>query len=282
MKLKGFTMHIQTFLVVIGFVILATVPIHECSAADTLDPSLAVRDTSGTILWYDIRLLDVEGRGWNATADFYDRLPSKAANIVRKPVWSLSRDSAGMCARFTTDAADIHARWSLRSESLAMPHMPATGVSGLDLYVKTISGEWRWLANGRPTGYPTNTVSLVQGLPDGRRDYILYLPLYNGVTSVEIGIPEGAPLSKAGPWGSGERKQVVFYGTSITQGGCVSRPGMVHTAIIGRRLNYPVINLGDGSEGAVDGSHPNDLGFMRQAEAFLRVLAPILEKGSAR
>jgi hypothetical protein len=61
----------------------------------------------------------------------YDRLPARAKATVRPPVWSLSHNSAGMCVRFVTDAIAIHARWALRSKNLAMPHVPATGVSGL-------------------------------------------------------------------------------------------------------------------------------------------------------
>ena len=104
--------------------------------------------------WYDVRTLTVEGRGWSDTKSFFDRLPAKAGKIVRSPVWGLSRHSAGICVRFTTDASSIQARWTLLSSGLAMPHMPATGVSGLDLYIKTENGCWRWLAVGQPQAFP--------------------------------------------------------------------------------------------------------------------------------
>src|SRR5262249_35228592 len=134
------------------------------------------------------------------------------------------------CARFVTDASSISARWTLTSSQLAMPHMPATGVSGLDLYVKS-DGRWRWLAVGMPKEQ-TTSLTLVGGLPTGEREYLMYFPLYNGVTSLELGFSKGAHLYIAEPRGPGERKPIVFYGTSITQGGCTSRPGMVHTAIL--------------------------------------------------
>jgi hypothetical protein len=127
--------------------------------------------------------------------------------------------------------------------------MAATGVSGVDLYVKTDRG-WHWLATGRPTK-PTNEAALVTGLPKQKREYLLYLPLYNGVSSVEIGLQAG---SSAAPLPRDEKlaKPLVFWGTSITQGGCASRPGMVHTAILGRRLNVPVINLGFSGNGKME------------------------------
>jgi len=217
-------------------------------AQEIIDPATAQKDS---LYWYDIKALGVEGKGWTDTKSFYDRLPAKAEGIVRGPVWGLSRDSAGMCVRFVTDATTIHARWDLRKESLSMNHFAATGVSGLDLYVKGTDGKWKWLAVGRPTDYPINSKRLVSGIPDGSREYLLYLPLYNGVTSVELGIPEGSKLMTA-PEYPDKRKPILFYGTSITQGGCASRTGMVHTAILGRWLNHPVINLGFSGNGRME------------------------------
>jgi lysophospholipase L1-like esterase len=193
--------------------------------------------------WVDVRDLDVEGKGWTDTKSFYDRLPAKAERVVPPPVWDLSRDSAGLLVRFASDATTIQARWTLISSRLAMPHMPATGVSGLDLYVRADNGRWHWLGVGQPRESKSNSATLASGLPEGRRDFLLYLPLYNGVSSIELGAPEGRVIEKAAPRVEGHRKPIVFYGTSITQGGCASRPGMVHTAILGRRLERPIVNL---------------------------------------
>ena len=96
------------------------------------------------------------------------RLPGKAEGVVRPPVWSLSRHSAGLCARFVSDAKEIHARWTLTSDRLAMPHMPATGVSGVDLYARDEKGRWTWVAVGQP-GEKTNSKPLAQGLTLGTR-----------------------------------------------------------------------------------------------------------------
>src|SRR5262245_54180240 len=134
--------------------------------------------TNNTIRWVDIRQLGVEGRGWNDTRAFYDRLPAKAEGKVHKPVWDLSRNSAGMCVRFVSDATVLHARWGLTESWLYLQNITAIAKSGLDLYAKTDGGEWRWLAVGSPTGQ-TNTVKLVENLRPGKREYLLYLPLYN-------------------------------------------------------------------------------------------------------
>ena len=203
------------------------------------------------VQWTDLRQLGIEGQGWKETEAPFDRLPARAKGVVRSAVWDLSRHSAGLHARFVTDATTIHARWSVTSPNLAMNHMAATGVSGLDLYVKTPDGRWRWLSVGRPERQ-TNTTALVTGLPTGSREYLLYLPLYNGTTSVELGVPDGANLAKAGAWGTGQRKPMVFYGTSILHGACASRPGMTHAAILGRRFQLPHINLGFSGNGKME------------------------------
>lgn len=220
------------------------------AAADSIEPSRAKIQPGDSTRWYDIQLLDVEGQGWTETAAPFDRLPAEAEGVVRDPVWGLSRDSAGLCVRFVTDSPSIQARWTLTSSRLAMAHMPATGVSGLDLYAK-LDGQWHWLGVGQPDQL-TNTGTLASGLVGGPREYLLYLPLYNGVSSVEIGLPEGHALAKMPPRAEGREASIVFYGTSITQGGCASRPGMVHTAILGRRLDCPVINLGFSGNGKME------------------------------
>lgn len=216
-------------------------------AVEPLNRQLA--KSAGDVDWYDVEHLDVEGQGWAETKSPFDRLPAKAEGTVRDAVWGLSRHSAGLCVRFVTPSPTIHCRWALISDRLAMPHMPATGVSGVDLYVKTEKG-WRWLAVGQPS-QKENAARLVSGISAEPREFLLYFPLYNGVSSVEIGVATGASLAKAEAWPNGS-KPVVFYGTSITQGGCASRPGMVHTAILQRRLNRPVINLGFSGNGKME------------------------------
>ncbi len=218
--------------------------------SQSLDPTQARREEAAGIDWYDLKKLPLEGRGWTETAAFYDRLPAKAEALVRKDVWNLSRHSAGLCVRFTTASPAIHCRWTVTSTNLAMPHMPATGVSGVDLYAKH-QGTWRWLACGFPREQ-TNQAALVSGLPAEEREYLLYLPLYNGVSEVELGVARGVTVAASPGYGAGKEKPIVFYGTSITQGGCASRPGMVHTAILQRRLGRPVINLGFSGNGRME------------------------------
>ena len=236
------------------FALVVSVPLFAVTvSADTREnsraPLMPVR-FEGSNFWFDVQSFGVEGRGWNDTKAYYDRLPARAEGVVPQPVWELSRNSAGLCARFVTDATTLRARWALTESWLYLPNMTAIGKSGLDLYVKTDNG-WRWLAVGQPAAQ-TNEVTLVENLVPGKREYLLYLPLYNGTKFVELGIPTNAIIEKAGPWGPGVRKPMVFYGTSILQGLSASRPGMVHSAILGRRFNWPTINLGFSGNGKME------------------------------
>lgn len=216
-----------------------------------LDPNMASVNPEDGTRWYSVLDIGVEGQGWSDLKNPFDRLPAKAEGVVRDPVWSLARRSAGICVRFVTDSPTIAVRWSLRFEELAMNHMPATGVSGLDLYARD-GDAWRWVAVARPVKFPENEAALVGDAPAGAQQYLLYLPLYNGVDSVSIGVAGEAMIAKAPPRPELKQKPICIYGTSITQGGCASRPGMAYTAIVGRHLNWPVINLGFSGNGKAE------------------------------
>lgn len=235
------------------------------SYAEPIDVSHGVADPDGKTVWYDGQLLTIEGKGWKDVESYYDRLPAKAKGVAPEHVWNLSHDSAGLCLRFITDASSIQVRWVLRSSDLAMAHMPATGVSGVDLYGKDENGVWRFLANGRPEDV-TNTVAF--NLEAGREN-LLYLPLYNGVKTVEIGVPKDKTISPSKPASRKYNAPIVFYGTSITQGGCASRPGLAATAIVGRELDAPIINLGFSGSGKME---PEMADLLCELDPFIYVL----------
>ncbi|NLV40755.1 MAG: hypothetical protein GXY15_05960 [Candidatus Hydrogenedentes bacterium] len=238
------------FLAALVCALLPQAPAAAASEIEQLDPNFAAKDATGEWLWYDARGLTVEGKGWQDTARFYDRLPARAEENVPKSVWSLSRHSAGLCVRFTTDAPKISARWTVLNPELAMPHMPATGVSGLDLYVRD-GAVWRWIGNGRPKEQTTEGL-LADGIPEGLHEFMVCLPLYNGTESLEIGVPPAAAMAKGPARPADREKPVLVYGTSITHGGCASRPGMAYPSILGRRLDRPVINLGFSGSGRME------------------------------
>ena len=172
----------------------------------------------------------------------YQRLPLSQQKRVSKGVWGNSKHSAGECIRFTTNASEITIRYTVKGNH-AMAHMPATGVSGVDLYTSDKNGNEIWLAG--KYAFRDTILFRYQGIEyeNEKREhlYTLFLPLYNEVEWLTVGVNNDAsfrfePLEV--------EKPIVAYGTSICQGACASRPGMAWTNILQRRMGRNVINLG--------------------------------------
>jgi lysophospholipase L1-like esterase len=125
--------------------------------------------------------------------------------------------------------------------------MPASGVSGVDLYAHD-GRQWRWAATHQPAA-PQIEARLLHRAKPGVHRYHLNLPLYNGVKKLEIGVEPGSRFNPVRPR---REKAVLFYGTSITQGGCASRPGMNFVSILGRRLDRPMLNFGFSGNGRME------------------------------
>ena len=196
----------------------------------------------------------IHGRWWNnELKDTYHRMTPRAESVVRNAVWNLSKQSAGLSVCFHTNAPSVKVRYRVKG-GLNMFHMPTTGVSGLDLYATDSNGQLRWCASKfnlsfRDTiNYEFKDLTYFTGQERGY-DFELFLPLYNEVAWMEVGVPDGyefrfIPTSAERP--------IVVYGTSIAQGACASRTGMAWTNIVHRESGYPVINLGFSGNGQLD------------------------------
>jgi len=197
---------------------------------------------------------NVHGRWWNSELkDNYHRLTPRAEGKVRGAVWNLSKQSAGLSVCFHTNAPSVKVRYKVAG-GLNMFHMPTTGVSGVDLYATDPNGALRWCASKfnlsfkDTINYEFKDLTYYTGEDKGY-DFELFLPLYNEVTWMEVGVPEAYELrfipSTAEP-------PIVVYGTSIAQGACASRTGMAWTNIVHRETRYPVINLGFSGNGILE------------------------------
>lgn len=214
----------------------------------------AIAQTTKTWLKWDPATETINylnGQAWpKEVKNYYDRLPAAAENKVRKPVWDLSKNAAGLYFQFHTNAQEIIVKYLVKGEK-QMPHMPATGVSGLDLYGKKQNGSWIWAAGKYQYGDTVTASFKLQ--PETKQDssieYRLYLPLYNTVTWLEINYPNTTFLK---PQKTKEAKPIVVYGTSIAQGACASRPGLAWTNILGRKLADPIINLAFSGNGRLE------------------------------
>ncbi len=147
--------------------------------------------------------------------------------------------AAGTYISFRSNSSQISAKWCTTS---ARPYNNLTAVAfeGLDLYVLE-DGAWKFAGVGRPGHADCSESILVKNMSQEARDYLMYLPLYDGITNLEIGVDSTASLeSLESPF----QKQVLVYGTSITQGASASRPGLAYPSLLARKMGVDFINLG--------------------------------------
>ncbi len=240
-------------LIVVGLCALCAVAFAAPGAADGWDPTLAEKHAVVTngVKWIDGKFLPIEGRAFDDVKNYYDRLPATVTKTgINHKVHQHLHNTAGMKFRFVTDARNIRIKWVPTDAKLAISHMPATGVSGVDVYRWDVTAHaWRPLPLGAyiddPKGY-TLTFKWTPGTP-----CLINLPLYNGIKSIELGVDPWATIEPH-PYTSGLTKPVVFLGTSITHGACASRPGLAFVNMIGRDLDVPVVNLGFSGGGAME------------------------------
>ena len=219
---------------------------------------------------------EVHGSGWESLAGRFVRLEDSAEGLVRKPVWDLSRNSAGLSLVFRSNTRRLELSFDVFGWK-GMNHMPATGVSGVDLFAYKPDGEELWCAakfmpqfkeeyievpaqtSSTPTTAQARTVRVTRvaysfeqiDYEEGCEEYEwhLYLPLYNTVENFRMAVEEGCRLE----WvPRDERQPIVVYGTSIAQGACATRPGMAWTNLVERELRYPVVNLGFSGNGKLE------------------------------
>jgi len=199
--------------------------------------------------WHDGAALPQEGRGFADTDTPYVRIPDRLKSKCPPAVWGLSRNSSGICFRFSTDSRKVRVRWIVRDPRLSTHNMTGAGRSGIDVYRQDEkTGAWKFHRGCRPMS-PTNELDFAwtPGLA-----CMIYLPLYNTVEKFEVGLLKGSSVKPLPPRATGVAKPVVCYGTSITQGASASRPGMAWTAQAARRADVPFVDLGFAGNGKME------------------------------
>jgi hypothetical protein len=175
------------------------------------------------------------------TPDLY-RLPKRAKGVVRDAVWNLATHCSGGRLRIATDATDLTLRLDFPDAS-TMRNMCAFGQRAVDVVVDGQS--WNIICpNGKEED---NEFVVFKDVPAKLRQISLYLPLYAGLSVESVGANAEARIETPAPFAVD--KPVVYYGSSITQGGCSSRPGLSYQAILHRRLNADFVNLGFSGNG---------------------------------
>ena len=174
----------------------------------------------------------------------FQRFPNKYKGSIRKEVWDLSENNAGISIQLRTNSRNLKLKWNVKLD-FRMNHMTDAGIKGLDIY-KHVNNQWQYLSTGLPNS--NENEHLIKFNDVNEKTLCLYLPLYDSIIDLDIGIDSDSILKFI----TNNNKPIVFYGTSITQGGCASRPGMAHTNIISRSTIHPCINLGFSGNGHLE------------------------------
>lgn len=193
--------------------------------------------------FYDVTQLPFEMSGlpFYRKDKKFCRLPLEYADKINEGIKMLAWHTSGVQVRFRSNAKQIAVSVQLRELS-EMSHMPLSGNSGFDLYLG-IGANKKFVKSLRPSFHQESINQLaINDNCDDIREWTLYFPLYNGVNEVKIGINKEAKIESPTPFSI--NKPILFYGTSITQGGCASRPGNSYTSQICRWLDANMINLG--------------------------------------
>ncbi len=200
----------------------------------------------------DLRIIN---KGWKDTGRDYARIPVWLKDSVRPDLWDRTQCSSGIAVRFATDSKRIGVKYRLL-KNFHMVHMADTGTKGTDLYTFEGDSAWRHVNTNRPY-LKDKENKIVESLyvenMDGKmHEYMIYLPLYDGIEELYVKIDSGAVIVPGRPDLIDHNRKIVAYGTSILQGGCASRSGMASTNILSRELNAEVVNIGMSGEGKMD------------------------------
>lgn len=177
-------------------------------------------------------------------SDRWVRMPLDIAEKVNPGVYQLAKNTAGGRVRFTTDSPYVAIK-SVQPPAGTMPHMPLTGHAGFDLYID--SEYCRSFVPPATLQTGNGYESVIDITPEQKAGVALHtftinFPLYHGVYELYVGLKEGSTIVKAPDYSV--NVPMVFYGSSVTQGGCASRPGTCYQGWLSRWFDADYINLG--------------------------------------
>ena len=218
-----------------------------------IDTNFANQETEKTLSFYNPvqdQRISVYGLPWFSHNGNYYRFPKEKEALIKslsEGLWVLATQPAGAMLAFYSNTSTLKIKVDLGA-IFNMGHMAFTGQGGCDLYIGTQRSD---LTFYRCASFGINQkhyeFTYFENQKMGKKLYLINLPLYAGIEKIVIGIDEDAEIEKAD--GLFEKGRIVCYGTSITQGGCASRPGMCYTNQLSRILGYEVINLGFSGNG---------------------------------
>lgn len=214
----------------------------------------------------DAATLNIIGQA-EPTGKPYDRINTEVHKVPENCV-TYCGFSTGLAVLFTTDSPTITARWTT-SQYMPGVNMSAITQKGLDLYIRD-GEEWVFAGVGRPTITPEardkHEYNIIANAPTETKECLLYLPIWDRVESLEIGIAEGSTIA---PLENPFRHKIIVHGSSITHGASSSRSGMTYPALMERRTGLYMINLGYSGMSTLQEEFAHYLAQVEDADAFL-------------
>ena len=199
--------------------------------------------------YYDALQFRMINKGYadDYTLTPYTRIPAYLKDSVEVDLWDRAKNSSGYGIRFASNSKAVGIKYEL-TNNFHMNHMAPSGIKGADLYILD-NGVWEHVNSVRPADKKDQNAVFVSNLDGKMHEFMVYLPLYDGVEWMQIGVDPDATITKPLVDNPRSHKKIVFYGTSILQGGCASRPGMVATNMIQRDMNLECVNIGISGQG---------------------------------
>lgn len=258
-------MHIRTLARLLQLVLLAQLTITIILMKDYLSLLFflllttlgAYADELPGFRYEDATNFQIINKGWDNTTEPYTRLPQQYMDSCREEQQWLYNHSSGIAIRFATNSKRIAAQYNLKN-NFHMQHMAMTGIKGTDLYyLNQERGVWEHVNTARPQEKNFKADSIqsklyIEHLDGEMHEFMLYLPLYDGVNWVQIGVDSTAILTKPQVENPRRMGKIIMYGTSIQQGGCASRVGMVSGSMIQREYNLECVNLSTSGNARMD------------------------------
>ncbi len=211
---------------------------------EQIDPNFRVETTidKDDITFYDVQKAPFKVYGLLYEDGKFRRLPECVAAATNEGVLELHAKTTGGRVRFKTNSPYVAIHAEMPQIAYASPQSAGAATCGFDLYVRK-EGEERYEKTFLPpcdmqTGYE----SIMDWGTSEVREITIYFPRHSEVSNLCIGISESTDLYEPEPYAV--EKPIVFYGSSITQGGCSSRAGTIYTSIVSRRFDADHLNLG--------------------------------------
>ena len=199
---------------------------------------LFAQDTNKNLTYTDGHQLTLIGKLQGSENADYHRLDTAHYDIPSAYIKTLLTHASGMALLFTTNSTTIAAKWEV-SPAKALTNLNPIANKGLDLYIKH-RGKWQYAGSGKPEALVSNAI-LAKDLDTSAKECLLYLPLYDELKAISIGIEPKASITKLpNPF----RHKILVYGSSILQGASASRPGLSYPSRIARKSGLYFLNMG--------------------------------------